>query len=75
MVGVRQEVWNRFLELLRSEDERIALKATTWYLDRLLSVPGIVQRLGSPNDQDPVIPPSLHALLASDPISTEDTGS
>ena len=40
MLGVRSEVWNRFLELMRSTDERIRRqRATTRYLDRMLSVP------------------------------------
>jgi hypothetical protein len=30
MLGVRREVWDRFLEFVRSKDERVALRATSW---------------------------------------------
>ncbi|MDQ3661190.1 MAG: hypothetical protein M3454_09070 [Actinomycetota bacterium] len=36
---MRNEVWNRYLELMRSNDEKVALRATTWFLDKVLSVP------------------------------------
>lgn len=39
MLLVRTEVWRRFLELMRSSDEKVALRATTWYLDKVLTVP------------------------------------
>src|SRR5687767_6620255 len=53
MINVRQEVWDRFLELVRSKDERIALRAVTWYLDRALAVPAIAERHAAAADVDP----------------------
>lgn len=63
MLGVRSEVWNRFLELMRSADERIALRATTWFLDRILSVPTIMGKSATDHEPDPTISPRLSAFL------------
>ncbi len=64
MLGVRNEVWNRFLELMRSPDERIALRASTWALDRLLSVPAILTKIAIGDEGvQPDIPPRVRALL------------
>lgn len=55
MLAVKSEVWNRFLELMRSTDERIALRATTWFLDRMLSVPVILSQIAGEDDEiDPI---------------------
>ena len=45
MLAVRHDAWLRFLRLLQSDDERIALRADMWLLDRLLAVPTMVERL------------------------------
>jgi hypothetical protein len=72
MLAVRSEVWSRFLELVRSDDDRIALRATTWFLDRMLSVPAIVGRMTVEEDGGAVgIPPRLRAFLA-DPDGFDD---
>ncbi len=65
MLDVRSEVWNRFLELIRSPDERIALRATTWFLDQMLSVPRMLSNVSPENDAalEPETPPQLRALL------------
>ena len=64
MLGVRNDVWSRFLELMRSPDERIALRASTWALDRLLSVPAILNKIAlEDEDLQPGIPPRVRALL------------
>jgi hypothetical protein len=64
MLGVRNEVWSRFLELMRSPDERVALRATTWALDRLLSVPAILNRIAIGDEEaQPSVPPRVRALL------------
>ena len=64
MLDVRVEVWGRFLELMRSPDERIALRASTWFLDRMLSVPAMLAQI-SPEDDDlgHHASPSLRAFL------------
>ena len=63
VLSARDEAWNRFLELLRSGDERIAVRAATWYLDRMLSVPPILRSLGA-EDGQPNISPRVRMLLA-----------
>ncbi len=64
MLTVRNEVWNRFLELTRSDDERIAIRATIWFLDRMLSVPAILTRSADELDEiGAEIPPKLRAFL------------
>jgi len=64
MLGVRSEAWNRFLELMRSTNEQVALRATTWFLDRVLSVPAIVSQIALEDDGvEPDTSPRLRALL------------
>lgn len=61
MLGVRGEVWDRFLELVRSKDERVALRATTWLLGRMLSQPPVRRAAG--DEEERAIPPRLRELL------------
>jgi len=64
MLAVKSEVWDRYLELMRSSDERIALRATTWYLDRMLSIPAILSQIALEDDGvDPDTSPRLRTLL------------
>lgn len=63
MLSVRQEGWLRFLELLRSKDERIALRASSWFLDRLLSAPPMLRRFETDEGPNPAVPPRLRAFL------------
>jgi hypothetical protein len=64
MLGVRNEVWSRFLELMRGPDERIALRASMWALDKLLSVPAILNKIAIGDEAvEPDIPPRVRALL------------
>ena len=64
MLSVRTEVWNRFLELMRNNDEKVALRAATWYLDKVLSVPPMLGQMALQDDDlDPNTPPSLRSLL------------
>lgn len=64
MLAVRSEGWNRFVELMRSPDERIALRATTWFLDRMLSRPAILSdRAHGDEDDEPDIPLRLDRFL------------
>jgi hypothetical protein len=64
ILQIRAEVWDRFLELMRSPNEAIALRATTWVLEKMLSVPEVARRSAT-NDRgvDPVVSPRLSALL------------
>lgn len=65
MLAVRGEVWERFLELMRSPDEKVALRATSWFLNRMLSVPAFLGQISLEEDGfDPGISPSLRTLLA-----------
>jgi hypothetical protein len=65
MLSVREQVWNRFLELVASADERVALRATTWFLDRMLAVPAIHSRSGhDPTESALGASPRLLAFLA-----------
>ena len=73
MLGVRNEAWNRFLELMRSTDERVALRAITWFLDRVLSIPAIVSQIALEDDAvDPDTSPRLHALLEAETTERGD---
>lgn len=64
MLAVRGEGWNRFLELLRSSNDRIRLRATTWYLDKILSVPAMLGQLALEDDVlDLNTSPSLRSFL------------
>ncbi len=76
MLRVRSEVWGRFLELMRSPDERVALRATTWFLEKLLSTPAILERVAVGDDEaEPDIPPRVRALLQRvDAIERGDGG-
>jgi hypothetical protein len=42
MLAVRNEAWGRFMQLLNSDDERIALRATVWTLERMLQARGCI---------------------------------
>jgi len=65
MLSVRNEVWTRYLELMRSNDEKVALRATTWFLDKVLSVPPMLGQISFEDDDlDPHTSPSLRSLLA-----------
>ncbi len=49
---------------MRSNDEKVALRATTWFLDKVLSVPPMLGQFSLEDvDLDPNTPPSLRALL------------
>jgi len=51
---------------MRSTDERIALRATTWFLDRMLSAPVILSQIAGEDDEiDPDISPRLRTFLDS----------
>lgn len=50
MLSVRNEVWTRYLELMRSNDEKVALRATTWFLEKVLSVPPMVGQFSLEDD-------------------------
>lgn len=65
MLAVRNDVLTRFLELMRGGDDRIALRATMWYLDRILTVPAPIGR-SNPTDLEAAqeVSPRLRALLA-----------
>lgn len=65
MLAVKEEVWTRFLQLLRSKDERIALRAATWFLGQVLTAPSIVNP-GMLRDEEPVLSTELHAFLAAE---------
>ena len=73
MLSVRGEVWERFLELLASADERIAIRATTWLLDRMLAVPAILTRsTGPPDESTRAVSPRLRAFLDETPAIDTD---
>ena len=57
------EVWTIFRGLLHSEDERIQLRAATWYLDRVLSLISIERVLEDGPRTMPALPPSLSRYL------------
>jgi hypothetical protein len=66
ILAMRSEAWGRFRQLLNSDDERIALRATFWALDRMLQVPAIVSVLSPQVDGlGPAIPARLRAFLAA----------
>ena len=64
MHGLREEARDRFRQLLRSKDERIALRACCWLFERLLAPPPmalIQQDAGRAS----AVPTELHSLLRS----------
>lgn len=63
MLSVRGAAWTRFTELLNSEDPRIALRAATWLLGQLLSVPPMVARLNAEETSGAAVPPRLLTFL------------
>jgi hypothetical protein len=64
MLAERGEAWGRFQHLMRGDDERIALRATTWLLDRMLSVPAIIRRDAVGEEESGIyLSPRLRALL------------
>lgn len=64
MLAVRSEAWARFLELLHSGDESIALRASFWVLDRMLKVPAIMTQLAMQESEvAPDTSPRLRAFL------------
>jgi len=66
MLAVRSEAWGRFLELLHSSDESIALRASFWVLDRMLKVPAIMTQLAmQESEAAPDTSPRLRAFLDS----------
>jgi hypothetical protein len=70
MLAVRSEAWTVFLGLMRSSNERIALRASTWALDRMLSVPAILSQGVFGDDRAPAnVPPGLEAFLEKSEMS------
>lgn len=63
MLSVRGAAWTRFTELLNSDDPRIALRAATWLLGQLLSVPPMVARLNADDGPGAAVPPRLLTFL------------
>jgi hypothetical protein len=68
----RAEIWADFRELVKSQDERIRLRAITWYLDRMLSLISMGRLLEDDPHARPPLPTSLSAFLAD--ASEEDGG-
>ena len=66
------EVWTIFRGLLHSEDERIQLRAATWYLDRVLSLVSIERVLEDGPRTMPALPPSLARYVGE--LPDEDRG-
>jgi hypothetical protein len=64
MTAVRNEIWERFIELTRSENEMVVLRAVTWYFDHLSRrMPSL--QLRRRNDDDALEhPPRLRELYA-----------
>lgn len=73
MLRLRNDAWDRFRQLLESPDERIALRASTWALNQIMSVPAILNQTTIAVDA-PAIPPALWAFLeqVDDPTKQED---
>jgi transcriptional regulator with XRE-family HTH domain len=67
MLAELGEVWDAFRTLLRSEDERIRLRAVTWFLDRTLSFVPIERLLGDEPPGLTALPRSLSFLLDEEP--------
>jgi hypothetical protein len=65
MLSVKEQVWGRFLQLLRSTDDRIALRAATWFLGQVLTAPSIMNR-SMLRDEEPVLSAELHAFLGAE---------
>jgi hypothetical protein len=57
------DVWGVFEALLNDPDPRIRLRASTWYLDRLLSVLPAKLLLEDGPVSLPQLPPSLHRFV------------
>ena len=58
MLQLRNDAWDRFRQLLESPDERIALRASTWALNLILSVPAILNQTTNGVDAPSVSPAS-----------------
>jgi hypothetical protein len=63
MVAQTAEVWATFRELLQSSDERIRLRASTWYLGRILSIVSVERLLEDDLRALTPLPKSLSTLL------------
>jgi hypothetical protein len=63
MVAQEAEVWATFRELLQSSDERIRLRASTWYLGRILSIISVERLLEDDLRALTPLPKSLSTLL------------
>jgi transposase len=63
MVAQTAEVWEVFRKLLQSPDERIRLRASIWYLGRVLSIVSVEQLLEDDTRALSPLPKSLSALL------------
>jgi hypothetical protein len=60
MLAVRAEVWDRFIGLVRSDGERVALRASVWFLTPILAEPPARQAMV---EEERAIPPRLRELL------------
>lgn len=63
MVAQTAEVWATFRELFQSPDERIRLRASTWYLGRILSIVSVERLLEGDLRALTPLPKSLSTLL------------
>lgn len=62
MAAAWKEIWDRFMGLVRSDDDAVALRACTWYFDHMARrMPSLQLRPGV--DEDEIEPPArLRAL-------------
>jgi hypothetical protein len=76
MAAARKEIWGRFMELVRSKNETVALRAATWYFDHMARrMPSL--QLRQDNDDDGVeLPPKLRELYErlEDPGAESEDG-
>jgi hypothetical protein len=62
MAASRKEMWDRFIELSRSENETVALRAVTWYFDHLARWMPSLQLRQSSHDDGVDLPPKLREI-------------
>ena len=67
MIAQRAEVWATFRKLLQSQDERIALRAATWYLSRVMSLTSMEDLLEGETRALRPLPRSFLALFEEGP--------
>jgi hypothetical protein len=76
LLAMRQEALARFRELVHSKDERVALRATTWLIERTLTVPSIPRGADNePRSSAPSVSPRLQAFLDQPGIEREENAS